>query len=71
VLLWTELTLSIQKENKMSSKTQNVKFKAHEKVKEPARVSFKTKDGEKVRFTAEKTVKVPVTVSFTARKKKK
>lgn len=54
----------------MAGATQKVKFKAHKKVKQPTKVSFKTNDGEKVRFTAKKTAKVPITVSFKAAKKK-
>jgi hypothetical protein len=55
----------------MAGKTHSVKFKAHQKVKKPTRVSFKTSEGEKVRFTAKKVVEVPVTVSFRAKNKKK
>jgi len=39
-------------------------FDAHKKVKQPMKVSFQTKTGERVRFTAEKEQKVPVHVKF-------
>lgn len=43
-----------------------VEFDAHKKVYMPAKVQFKTRDGEKVRFVAEKKVEVPVHVRFKA-----
>jgi hypothetical protein len=55
----------------MAGKTHSVKFKAHEKVKKPTRVIFKTSEGERIRFTAKKTVEVPTTVRFRAKNKKK
>jgi hypothetical protein len=39
-------------------------FDAHKRVKQPTKVSFQTKSGERVRFTAEKEKKVPVHVRF-------
>jgi hypothetical protein len=39
-------------------------FDAHKRVKQPTKVSFQTKTGERVRFTAEKEQKVPVHVKF-------
>lgn len=39
-------------------------FDAHKWSKEPTRVSFRTKGGEKVQFTAMKEQKVPVHVRF-------
>lgn len=45
-----------------------VEFDAHKTVKQPTKVAFKTKDGEKVRFVAEKPAKVPVHVKFSAKK---
>jgi hypothetical protein len=39
-------------------------FDAHKRVKQPTRVGFQTKTGERVRFTAEKEQKVPVHVKF-------
>jgi len=44
----------------MAKKT--VEFDAHQTVKQPTKVTFKTKAGEKVRFVAEKPTKVPVHV---------
>jgi hypothetical protein len=55
----------------MAGKTHSVKFKAHQKIEKPTRVSFKTSEGERIHFTAKKTVEVPVTVSFNAKNKKK
>jgi hypothetical protein len=49
------------------AKTHKVNFDAHKTVKQPTRVSFTTKEGDKVRFTAEKPTKVPVHVSFRAK----
>lgn len=39
-------------------------FDAHRRVKQPTKVSFQTKAGEKVRFIAEKEQKIPVHVKF-------
>jgi hypothetical protein len=39
-------------------------FDAHKRVKQPTKVGFQTKTGERVRFTAEKEQKVPVHVRF-------
>jgi hypothetical protein len=47
---------------------KTVEFDAHKTVKQPKKVSFKTKDGEKVRFVAERPAKVPVHVKFKAKK---
>jgi hypothetical protein len=41
-------------------------FDAHKWAKKPAKVSFRTKDGEKVQFTATKEKRVPVHVKFKA-----
>jgi hypothetical protein len=48
----------------------HVKFIAHEKVKEPVVVSFKTRDGEKVKFAAHEKVLEKVPVNFMAKNKK-
>lgn len=56
----------IRLETDMAKRT--VEFDAHKTVKEPTKVAFKTKDGEKVRFVADKPAKVPVHVKFTAKK---
>jgi hypothetical protein len=50
---------------------RKVQFDAHKKVKQPAEVKFKTRQGEKVKFVAEKKVSVPVRVKFMARDDKK
>jgi hypothetical protein len=50
----------------MAKKT--VEFDAHKTVKQPTKVSFKKKDGEKVSFVADKPAEVPVHVKFTAKK---
>jgi hypothetical protein len=50
----------------MAKKT--IEFDAHKTVKQPTKVAFKTKDGEKIRFVADKPAKVPVHVKFTAKK---
>lgn len=47
-----------------------VHFTAHENVKEPARISFQTKDGP-VSFNGHKTVKEPVQVTFEAKVNRK
>jgi hypothetical protein len=43
-----------------------VQFTAHENVREPARISFPTKNGY-VSFVGHKTVKEPVQVKFEAK----
>jgi hypothetical protein len=53
----------------MAKKT--VEFDAHETVKKPTEVTFKTKTGKEVDFEAMKNVKVPVHVKFKADPKKK
>jgi hypothetical protein len=50
----------------MAKKT--VEFDAHKTMKQPTKVAFNTKAGEKVRFVAEKPAKVPVHVKFTTKK---
>jgi hypothetical protein len=50
---------------------KTVAFSAHQKVKKPVEVEFKTKDGEKVDFIARKPMDVPIRVKFTAKVKKK
>lgn len=42
-------------------------FDAHKRVKQPTKVSFQTKTGERVRFTAEKEQRIPVHVKFKTR----
>jgi hypothetical protein len=39
-------------------------FEAHKWTKQPTKVSFRTKNGERIQFTAEKEKKVPVHVKF-------
>jgi hypothetical protein len=43
---------------------KKVEFDAHQIVKKPTEVVFKTGTGKKVDFVAEKPVKVPVHVKF-------
>jgi len=50
---------------------KTVEFNAHQTVKEPTKVSFTTKDGNRVRFVAEKPTRVPVHVKFRAQDRKK
>ena len=54
----------------MSERRQTIKFKAVKVVKEPTKISFVTKDGEKVSFSATKAVEKPVNVEFKAQRKK-
>jgi hypothetical protein len=51
----------------MAKKT--VRFTAFKTIAKPARVSFKTKSGEKVSFKALRTVKQRQVVRFRAKKK--
>jgi hypothetical protein len=58
------------RENRIMTK-KTVEFDAHHTVKQPAKVAFTTKDGDRVRFVAEKPTKVPVHVKFKANTKGK
>ena len=48
-----------------------VSFIAHEKVKEPVKVTFREQNGKVVSFPAHKVIKEPVKVTFMANSKKK
>ncbi len=50
---------------------KKVEFDAHKKVKQPVKVQFETRKGDKVDFVAEKKVEVPVHVRFAAKDRKK
>ena len=54
----------------MSDKKQIIKFKAVQVVKQPTKVSFTTRDGQKVTFTGTKAVEKTVAVQFKAKPKK-
>ncbi len=45
-------------------------FDAHKWMKQPTKVNFRTKDGEKVQFTARKEQQVPVQVKFKVHNRK-
>lgn len=47
----------------MSERRQTINFKAVKVIKEPTKISFVTKSGEKISFSATKAVEKPVTVS--------
>ena len=49
-----------EKEKEMATR----EFDAHKRTKQPTKVSFRTKDGEKIQFTATKEQRVPVHVKF-------
>jgi len=51
------------------SKKHHVSFVAHEKVKEPVFVDFKTKSGQEVKFKAHEKVLEKVKVNFVAKNK--
>jgi hypothetical protein len=51
------------------SKKHHVSFVALKPVREPARVAFTTKTGERVVFNGHKTLKVPAQVHFMAKNK--
>lgn len=52
-------------------KRRQVRFIAEKTVKEPTRVKFETKSGDRVNFVAKKPVREKVEVSFTAKNGKK
>ena len=51
-------------------KRHHVKFVAEKTVKEPTKVKFETKTGDRVAFVAKKPVREEVEVAFMARDKK-
>ena len=53
------------------TKRRHVEFEARKTVKEPIRVSFAKKDGQRVSFPAHHKVKEEVDVNFLARSKKR
>lgn len=50
---------------------KKVEFDAHKKVKEPTKVKFTTRDGDRVSFVAAKPVNIPVHVRFTVDSRKR